>query len=366
MEKKNIFKIILHVLVILIALIAFCSLFFPIVSEVYIGLFGVDVTTETGLDYLLFYSDILGDDYLFGLLILSLSSYLILMATPVLIVFSIISIFKFSKHATNRIRMMTAIVGLALTFWYMIEGIVVSVIANDIVYWDDKYYYSTIAYVPFIINTVPFVAFMVCNAVFKKKLVVVGAPTQPVTGYAQPAPTAYATQPTATAVVADAPAVPEEPIIEGTVFANLRGAQKVLNVFEDRIQLTQIKNFRSFVTQDLFKGNKEIYFADMTAVQFKPASALILGYIQFETSNIASRDNFGSENSWTFSEDMAEIAQKVLEYVRKKVAEYKNNKGVITATLSPADELLKFKSLLDAGVITQEEFDAKKKQLLGL
>lgn len=33
---------------------------------------------------------------------------------------------------------------------------------------------------------------------------------------------------------------------------------------------------------------------------------------------------------------------------------------------SSADELKKFKELLDSGAITQEEFDAKKKQLLGL
>ena len=33
---------------------------------------------------------------------------------------------------------------------------------------------------------------------------------------------------------------------------------------------------------------------------------------------------------------------------------------------SNADELAKFKSLLDSGIITQEEFEAKKKQLLGL
>ena len=33
---------------------------------------------------------------------------------------------------------------------------------------------------------------------------------------------------------------------------------------------------------------------------------------------------------------------------------------------SSADELKKFKELLDSGIITQEEFDAKKKQLLGL
>ena len=38
----------------------------------------------------------------------------------------------------------------------------------------------------------------------------------------------------------------------------------------------------------------------------------------------------------------------------------------ITTSPSNADELKKYKELLDAGVITQEEFDAKKKQLLGL
>lgn len=37
-----------------------------------------------------------------------------------------------------------------------------------------------------------------------------------------------------------------------------------------------------------------------------------------------------------------------------------------TSGVSAADEILKFKELLDAGAITQEEFEAKKKQLLGL
>ena len=34
--------------------------------------------------------------------------------------------------------------------------------------------------------------------------------------------------------------------------------------------------------------------------------------------------------------------------------------------VSAADELRKFKELLDMGAITQDEFNAKKKQLLGL
>jgi hypothetical protein len=33
-------------------------------------------------------------------------------------------------------------------------------------------------------------------------------------------------------------------------------------------------------------------------------------------------------------------------------------------TISPADELKKFKELLDSGVITQEEFDNQKKKIL--
>ena len=45
----------------------------------------------------------------------------------------------------------------------------------------------------------------------------------------------------------------------------------------------------------------------------------------------------------------------------------KNAPAVSAApALSSADELKKFKDLLDAGIISQEEFDAKKKQLLGL
>lgn len=36
------------------------------------------------------------------------------------------------------------------------------------------------------------------------------------------------------------------------------------------------------------------------------------------------------------------------------------------STISDADEILKFKKLLDSGIITQDEFDKKKKQLLGL
>ena len=37
-----------------------------------------------------------------------------------------------------------------------------------------------------------------------------------------------------------------------------------------------------------------------------------------------------------------------------------------TNSISAADEIMKFKQLLDGGIITQEEFNEKKKQLLNL
>jgi len=45
----------------------------------------------------------------------------------------------------------------------------------------------------------------------------------------------------------------------------------------------------------------------------------------------------------------------------------KNETATVTASnVDEAEQLKKYKDLLDSGVITQEEFDAKKKQLLGL
>ena len=53
-------------------------------------------------------------------------------------------------------------------------------------------------------------------------------------------------------------------------------------------------------------------------------------------------------------------ATEIAEYLNKKIAEQKSS----TTPISAADEIRKFKALLDEDVISQEEFDAKKKELL--
>jgi len=96
-------------------------------------------------------------------------------------------------------------------------------------------------------------------------------------------------------------------------------------------------------------------------------------------------NNFFNENSFTFDLSVTtnEFMSEVADYVRSRVAAAKSGYGqpVVPApapapipaaptpqssAISAADELIKFKELLDMGILTQEEFDAKKKQLLGL
>ena len=61
-----------------------------------------------------------------------------------------------------------------------------------------------------------------------------------------------------------------------------------------------------------------------------------------------------------------ETAEKAVEFIKGKIRESRNPTQTVINANSPADELKKFKDLLDNGVISQEEFDQKKKQLLGL
>lgn len=61
--------------------------------------------------------------------------------------------------------------------------------------------------------------------------------------------------------------------------------------------------------------------------------------------------------------------QKIIEFLTKITKEEsaeEPRQNTVQKPVSSASEIMEYKNLLDAGVITQEEFDAKKKQLLGL
>jgi hypothetical protein len=64
-------------------------------------------------------------------------------------------------------------------------------------------------------------------------------------------------------------------------------------------------------------------------------------------------------------EDVYQTISNAIANIEAPITETKNKQDS-SFVGSVADELKKYKELLDSGIITQEEFDAKKKQLLGL
>ena len=144
------------------------------------------------------------------------------------------------------------------------------------------------------------------------------------------------------------------------------GYKGVIRVYEDKVEIEK-KGF--------FMNNtaKTLAMANIISVSIKP-SGWGRGYIEFTTPG--SRDSrnteeaLTNENALCFKNGSQDAeAKKIKEYVEEQILKLSQNKGgttVVQQATSPAEELKKFKELLDMGIITQEEFDAKKKQLLGL
>jgi hypothetical protein len=127
--------------------------------------------------------------------------------------------------------------------------------------------------------------------------------------------------------------------------------------------------FINQVSRGGMQGEKRIPLRSVLSVQFKNATASMAGYIQFETaggSQQAARGGLfeaaGDENTVVF----AKAEQEAFEKFRDRVNELLGSGLSIATSISSADELAKFAKLRDEGVISEEEFVAKKKQILGL
>lgn len=161
---------------------------------------------------------------------------------------------------------------------------------------------------------------------------------------------------------------------EGVKYCIVNTLGKILDVYDNKVVYTLTQSTSMVVSSLLLsrsstQGEKTIYYKDAVGVQYKPATVTD-GYIQVETAGggtSSSSSAYGGENSIQFGKSTNADAEIVVSFIRGKIEEIKNAPaGGVIQQLSPADELKKYKELLDMGIITQDEFDAKKKALLGL
>ncbi len=143
----------------------------------------------------------------------------------------------------------------------------------------------------------------------------------------------------------------DKPLPEG-VLVLTKCTQGSLIVREDRIEVgLQTKSVTKMET---------LLFSQITGIDVNTTMARMPGYPGFATVKI-----FGTGDQ-TLKATLVKLADA--EKVRELVQQRRNTASLAStpqAQTSTADELKKFADLKEQGVITEDEFNAKKKALLG-
>ena len=134
----------------------------------------------------------------------------------------------------------------------------------------------------------------------------------------------------------------------------------------DSVVRIKRKGALAFLTQGL-KGDKEILISQVSSIQFKKANAFVNGYMQL--AFVGGQEAKGGilqgtqdENTVMFRVSQQEAFERLRDELQKRIAA---SKGAVSQT-SSLDELDKLASLRDRGILTEDEFQQKKKQILGL
>ena len=143
----------------------------------------------------------------------------------------------------------------------------------------------------------------------------------------------------------------------------------VLEIHEDHLTI-QPQGVSALLAKGL-KGKKHIPFNSITSIQVKNAGFVARGYIQFTIpGGIESRGGLFEalldENTFAFGEDNNNRVAVIKNYIEARIKELRNPPpSQVTASTSLADELAKLAALKNQGLLSDEEFQAAKRRLIG-
>ena len=163
-----------------------------------------------------------------------------------------------------------------------------------------------------------------------------------------------------------------QPIIE------IEGTTGKISVYKDYLIISRHGLF-AFATQGGYKGDRTIYYKDLTAIEYKKPSLVSNGYFQFilagTSQTRASVGIFGSslksakdENTIilrAFNSKIPPLSEKVNEILQERLKVVKSSATqTINTSQSLADEIAKLAELKGKGLLDDEEFMIAKQKLL--
>ena len=142
-----------------------------------------------------------------------------------------------------------------------------------------------------------------------------------------------------------------------------KGVNGQLAVVGNKVRISR-KGFFAVMGGHGTKGDKEILISTISAIQLKKAG-LTNGYIQFTFVGGTEATRGGlqatkDENTVIFTSHH----QAAFEAIKERIDSIRD--APVRAPSSDLDDLERLAELRDRGIITEGDFEAKKRQLLGL
>ena len=154
----------------------------------------------------------------------------------------------------------------------------------------------------------------------------------------------------------------------GPIIMRAEGVDAYLLLLEDRVRF-QRREEKIFLNQG-YRGSKDIMLSRISSVRLRKATTLGNGYIGFSLigdNEVKSPDGVRSENALMFKAAHQAEFEKLKAAIEAKITAAKVRFAhPQTRSLSYIEELEQLASLRDKGIITEDEFAAKKRQILGI
>ncbi|WP_044262444.1 SHOCT domain-containing protein [Saccharicrinis fermentans] len=149
----------------------------------------------------------------------------------------------------------------------------------------------------------------------------------------------------------------------------IKGQNGQLTVYYNKLTISR-KGLVAF-SQHGMSGDKDIYIENITGVQLKKASTLFHGFIQFSFNGSAeSKGGLEAarkdENSIIIKKSQNTLFIHAKSMIEDLMRKSKEQATTIVNQTSELDEIEKLATLKEKGYITEDEFNTKKKQLLGI